>query len=135
MEAARPAGKYCARPINRMGDSPRAVSNQRKGSRFPARPLNQPRGFEPGTSSFRGGRFAHCATWTPFASCERDLGLIPSHKKTRFFCWKWRGGYTHPIDRQGSVFPRATGRSSVKGVHIASFRCLSEVKTKGFVRP
>ena len=26
--------------------------------------LNQPRGFEPGTSSFRGGRFAHCATWT-----------------------------------------------------------------------
>ena len=48
-----------------MGSSPRAVSNQRKGSRFPARPLNQPRGLEPGTSSFRGGGFAHCATWTP----------------------------------------------------------------------
>ena len=64
-EAASPQGKYCARPINRMGDSPRAVSNQRKGSRFPARPLNQPRWFVPGTSSFRGGRFAHCAKWTP----------------------------------------------------------------------
>ena len=62
-EAANPPGKYCARPINRMGDSPRAVSNQRKGSRFPARPLNQSRGLEPGASSFRGGRFAHCATW------------------------------------------------------------------------
>ena len=61
-EAASPPGKYCARPISRMGDSPRAVSNQRKESRFPARPLNQPRGLEPGTSSFRGGRFAHCAT-------------------------------------------------------------------------
>ena len=61
-----PPGKCCARPINRMGESPRAVSNQRKGSRFPARPLNQPRGFEPGTSFFRGGRFAHCATWTPY---------------------------------------------------------------------
>ena len=57
-------GKYCVRPINRMGSSPRAVSNQRKGSRFPARPLSEPRVFEPGTSSFRGGRFAHCATWT-----------------------------------------------------------------------
>ena len=29
--AASPPGKYCARPINRMGDSPRAVSNQRHG--------------------------------------------------------------------------------------------------------
>ena len=65
-EAASPPGKYCARPINRIGSSPRAVSNQRKGSRVPAQPLNQPRGFEPGTSSFKGGRFAHCATWTPF---------------------------------------------------------------------
>ena len=66
-EAASPPEKYCARPINRMVDSPRAVSNQRKGSRFPARPLKQPRGFEPEpeTSSFRGGRFAHCPTWTP----------------------------------------------------------------------
>ena len=35
-EAASPPGKYCARPISGMGDSPRAVSNQRKGSRFPA---------------------------------------------------------------------------------------------------
>ena len=66
-EAASPPKKYCARPINRMGYSPRAVSNQRKGSRFPAQPLNQPQGFESGTSSFRGGRFAHCATWTPTA--------------------------------------------------------------------
>ena len=65
-KAASPPGKSCARPINRMGYSPRAVSNQHKGSRFPARPLNQPRGFEPGTSSFRGGRLAHCATWTPY---------------------------------------------------------------------
>ena len=50
-----------------MGDSPRAVSNQRKGSRIPARLFNQPRGFESGISSlsFNGGRFAHCATWTP----------------------------------------------------------------------
>ena len=63
-EATSPQGKYCAHPISRMGDSPRAVSNQRKGSRFPARPLNQPRGLEPETSGFRGGRFAHCATWT-----------------------------------------------------------------------
>ena len=67
-EAASPPGKHCARPINRMGYSPRAVSNQRKGSQFPARPLNQRRGFDPGTSSFRGGRFAHCATWTPYVS-------------------------------------------------------------------
>ena len=51
-EAASPLEKYCARPINRMGHSPRAVSNQRKGSRFSARPLKQPRGFEPGTSCF-----------------------------------------------------------------------------------
>ena len=64
-EAASPPGRHCALPINRMGDSSRAVSNQRKGSRFPARPLNQPQGLEPGISSFRGGRFAHCATWTP----------------------------------------------------------------------
>ena len=64
-KAASPPGKYRARPISRMGDSPHAVSNQRKGSRFSARPLNQPRGFEPGTSSLRGGRFTHCATWTP----------------------------------------------------------------------
>ena len=64
-EAARPPGKYCARPLNRMGDSPRALSNQRKGSRFPARLFEPTRGYEPGTSSFRGGRFAHCATWTP----------------------------------------------------------------------
>ena len=40
-----------------MGGSPHAVSNQRNGSRFPARPWKQPRGVEPGTSSFRGGRF------------------------------------------------------------------------------
>ena len=64
-KAASPPGKHCARPINRMGDSPHPVSNQRTGSQVPARPLNQPRMFEPGTSSFRGGRFAHCATWTP----------------------------------------------------------------------
>ena len=45
-----PPGKYCARPINRnrMGYSLHAVSNQRKGSRLPARPLNQPRGLKPG---------------------------------------------------------------------------------------
>ena len=37
------------------------------------------------------------------------------------------GAGTHPIDRKGSVFPRGTGRFLVKkGVHIASFRCLSE---------
>ena len=38
------------------------------------------------------------------------------------------GAVTHPIDREGpgSVFPRETGHSSLKGVHIASFRCLSE---------
>ena len=64
-EAASPPGKHCARPLNQKGYSPRAVSNRRKGSRFPARPLKQPRGLEPGTSSFRGGRFAHCATWAP----------------------------------------------------------------------
>ena len=34
-----------------MGDGPHAVSNQQKGSRIPARPLNQPRGLEPGTSA------------------------------------------------------------------------------------
>jgi hypothetical protein len=48
-ETASYPGKYrCARPINRMSDSPHAVSNQRKGSLFPARPLNQPRGSNPG---------------------------------------------------------------------------------------
>ena len=37
------------------------------------------------------------------------------------------GAVTHPIDRKGSVFPRETGRFFVKkGVHIASFRYLSE---------
>ena len=37
------------------------------------------------------------------------------------------GAVTHPIDRAGSVFPRGTGRFLVKkGVHIASFRCLSD---------
>ena len=52
-----------------MGSSPRAVSNQRKGSRFPARPLNRPRGFEPGTSSFRGGRFCPlCSVDAPSVS-------------------------------------------------------------------
>ena len=65
-EAASRPGKNCARPIIRMGYSPHTVSNQSKASRFPARPLNQPRGFESGTSSFRGGCFAHCATWAPF---------------------------------------------------------------------
>ena len=39
------------------------------------------------------------------------------------------GAVTHPIDREGSLFPRATGCFLVKkGVHIASFRCLSEEK-------
>ena len=57
-----------------MGDSPRAVSNQRKGPRFSAQPLNQPRGFEPRTSSFRGGRFAHCATWTPWLNRKACCG-------------------------------------------------------------
>ena len=37
------------------------------------------------------------------------------------------GAVTHPIDRAGTVLPRGTGRFVVKkGVHIASFRCLSE---------
>ena len=37
------------------------------------------------------------------------------------------GAVTHPIDRAGSVCPRGTGRFLVmKGVHIASFRCLSD---------
>ena len=37
------------------------------------------------------------------------------------------GAVTHPIDREGSVFPRGTGHFLVKkGVHIASFRCLSD---------
>ena len=37
------------------------------------------------------------------------------------------GAGTHPIDRAGAVFPLGTGRFLViKGVHIASFRCLSE---------
>ena len=37
------------------------------------------------------------------------------------------GAVTHPIDRKGSVFSRGTDRFLViKGVHIASFRCLSE---------
>ena len=71
-ETASPPGKYCARPINRMGDSPRAVSNLRKGSRFPAKPLNQPRGYEPWTSSFRGG-LCHC-TWTPSTIDNFTLG-------------------------------------------------------------
>ena len=45
------------------------------------------------------------------------------------------GAGTHPIDRKGSVFPRGTGRSLViKGVHIASFRCLSEEITSFFRR-
>ena len=37
------------------------------------------------------------------------------------------GAVTHPIERKGSVFSRGTGRFLVKkGVHIASFRCLSD---------
>ena len=45
------------------------------------------------------------------------------------------GAVTHPIDRKGSVFPRGTGRFLViKGVHIASFRCLSEEITSFFCR-
>ena len=37
------------------------------------------------------------------------------------------GAVTHPIDQAGTVFPRGTGRFLVKkGVHIASFRCLSD---------
>ena len=46
-ETTSPPKKCYARPINRMGDSPHAVSNQRNGSRFPARSLNQPRVFKP----------------------------------------------------------------------------------------
>ena len=43
------------------------------------------------------------------------------------------GAGTHPIDREGSVFPRGNGRFLVKkGVHIASFRCLSEEITSLF---
>ena len=46
------------------------------------------------------------------------------------------GAGTHPIDRKGSVFPRGTGRFLViKGVHIASFRCLSEEITSFFFPP
>ena len=41
---------------------------------------------------------------------------------------------THPIDRAGSVFPRGTGRFLVtKGVHIASFRCLSDETLSSFL--
>ena len=37
------------------------------------------------------------------------------------------GAVTHPIDWAGTVFPRGTGRFIVKkGVHIASFRYLSD---------
>ena len=43
------------------------------------------------------------------------------------------GAVTHPIDRKGSVFPRGTGRFLViQGVHIASFRCLSDEITSFF---
>ena len=78
-EAASPPGKHCALPISLMGDSTRADSNRRKGSRFASRPLNQPRGFEPGTSRFRGGRFAHCATWTPWDSHNISLVEMFDH--------------------------------------------------------
>ena len=60
-----------------MGDSPRAVSNQRKGSRFPARPFNHSRGLEPETPSFRGGRFTHCATWMPYTDYTINVDAPP----------------------------------------------------------
>ena len=62
-----------------MGSSPRAVSNQRKGSRCPARPLNQPRGLEPGTSSFRGGRFE--ARSTLGTTVNRQSSQLPESSK------------------------------------------------------
>ena len=52
---------------------------------------------------------------------------------TPFIGWKLRGAVTHPIDRAGTVFPRGTGRFLVKkGVHIASFRCLSDETLRFF---
>ena len=46
------------------------------------------------------------------------------------------GAVTHPIDRAGTVFPRGTGRFLVKkGVHIASFRCLSDETLSLFFMP
>ena len=33
-------------------------------------------GLEPGTSSFRGGRFAHCATWTPLMQNQLTMTLV-----------------------------------------------------------
>ena len=45
------------------------------------------------------------------------------------------GAATHPIDRAGSVFPGGSGRFLVKkGVHIASFRCLSDETLSQFLR-
>jgi hypothetical protein len=45
------------------------------------------------------------------------------------------GAGTHPIDRVGSVFPRGTGRFLVKkGVHIASFRCLSDETLRSYIQ-
>ena len=43
------------------------------------------------------------------------------------------GAVTFLVHREGSVFPRGTGRFLViKGVHVASFRCLSEEITSLF---
>ena len=61
-------------------------------------------------------------------SSPRDWfnGRVGNRDPFRWLETAWRL-YSRPIDGKGSVFPRVIARFLVKkGVHIASFRCLSE---------
>ena len=63
----RPVPRGNTEPFRTIGwvTAPAPFPTSERGNDSQRDRLNQPRGFEPGTSSFRGGRFAHGATWTP----------------------------------------------------------------------
>ena len=82
----RPVPRGKTAPFRSIGwvPAPAPVPTSERGHDSQRDRLNQPRGFEPGTSSFRGGRFAHCATWTPWLDeqrtrCTDSRRLIGTH--------------------------------------------------------
>ena len=108
--------------------------NSRAGNRDPFCWLETARGLSPIGLIGRVGR-PRGTVGKASASEARGTGFEPPWL-VQWSRWESRplllvrngaGAVALLIDRRGSVFPRGTGRFLVeKGVHIASFRCLSE---------
>ena len=78
-ETASPPGEILSPSNQSEGLQPPRLFQPAKGIAIPSATVEPTTGVEPGTSSFRGGRFAHrdCATWTPCHDCL-DILLVTS---------------------------------------------------------